>query len=105
MRYEVPMQTVYGEKSGHPLVLEQSGNEIRLTVDGGFAGRDVDEELPKSAFLALLSGGAQRNNDLLGLTLQTDGGPTVTGLIGVGSGNIGFIVSRDDLVAAIDGLE
>jgi hypothetical protein len=105
MRYEVPMQTVYGENSNHPLVLEQAGDEIRLTIDGGFAGRDVDEELPKSAFLALLSGGAQRNNDLLGLTLQTDGGPTVTGLVGVGSGNIGFVVNRDELATAIDGLK
>jgi len=98
------MRTVYGEASGLPLVLEQSGDEIRITIDGGFAGRDVDEELPKSAFLALLSGGPQKNNDLLGLTIETDGGPDVRGHIGVGSGNIGFLVSRDELAAAIEKL-
>jgi hypothetical protein len=105
MRYEVPMDTAYGEPSGYSLGLEQAADLIRLTIEGGFSGRDVEEELPKAALLELLSGGAQRNNDLLGLTLETDGGPAVWGFVSVGSDNIRFSVAREALAQAVDSLQ
>jgi hypothetical protein len=101
MRREIPIETIYGQSSGHTLVLEIDGEVVTLKIDGGFAGRDVDEELPKSALLELTSGGPQKNSDLLGLTLQTDGGELIKGSIGVGSGNQGFAIRKSDLIEAL----
>ena len=105
MRHEIPIQTILGKPTPYSLVVEGLGDDVRLTLDAGFAGRDVDEELPCSALAELVSGGARRNDDLLGLSFETDGGELVKGTVGVGSGNERFTVRRDDLAAALNALE
>lgn len=70
---------------------------MRILLDAGFAGRDVDEELPASAFAELLAGGPRQNHDLLGLSWSTEDGETVVGTVSVGSGYERFVVDAGQL--------
>ena len=77
------------------------GAVVRIGLKVEFVGREVEEEIERSAFEALLAGGPRRNHDLLGLAFETDGGETVLWTVGVGSGNERFLTRRADLAAAL----
>ena len=98
MAFEIPIFNINGSSSRYVLALEPEGDDVWLRIDEEFAGRAVEEELPKEALARLVSGGPQKNFDLLGLTFETDGGEMVKGLIGVGSGNQRFQMRRADVV-------
>ncbi len=104
VRHEIPLTTIHDRPTPYVLALEADGETVRLEIDEAFAGRRVEEELPRAALVDLLAGGPRRNDDLLGLTLETDGGERVTGLVSVGSGNERFALRREDLAAALDAI-
>ncbi len=79
----------------------RAGDGVQLAINGGLAGREVDEEIGVSALRELLVGGRRRNNDLQGLTFETDGGESVILTIGVESGNERSVVRREDLAEAL----
>ncbi|MGV3618342.1 MAG: hypothetical protein ACO1SV_23700 [Fimbriimonas sp.] len=100
----VPIYTVYGDATPFAIGLDPIGSgNATLTIDGNFAGRDVEEELPIEALVLLAGEEPFSYDDLLGLNLKTDG-KRITGLIGVGSGNEPFALHPEDLRAAIGSL-
>ena len=101
MPIDIPIFNFNGSATQFVMELEPSGDDVRLSIDEAFAGRAVEEELSKAALAELVSGGPQKNFDLLGLTFETDGGEMVNGLLSIGSDNQRFKLRRDDLVAAL----
>ncbi len=100
----VPIFTVYGDETPFYLELFPAGDgQATLRIDGDFAGRQVEEEIPREALDRLASEEPFDYQDILGLRLSTDG-KVVTGLIGVGSGNEGFQLERTTLRAAIESI-
>jgi hypothetical protein len=101
MPLEIPIYNINGVLSSYLLTLEPSGDDVRLRIDEEFAGRAVEEELSDAALADLVSGGPQKNFDLLGLTFETDGGEMVHALLSVGSGNYRFMFRRKDVIEAL----
>jgi hypothetical protein len=99
--FEIPIYNINGSLSSFTLSIEPSGDDVWLRIDEDFAGRRVEEELSKAALAELVSGGPQKNFDLLGLTFDTDGGEMVNGLIGIGSGNQRFMVRSEEIRKAL----
>ena len=100
----VPLFTIYGDATPYALELTPIGaGNIALRIDGDFAGREVEEEMPLDALRLLAAEEPYEYDDLLGLGLKTDG-TQVRGLIGVGSGNEPFILHRTDLATAVDAI-
>jgi hypothetical protein len=100
MDRKVALLNGFRESTPFTLDLELSGDEVTLRIDEDFAGRRVEEELPIAVLLELATGAPQKNDDLLGLTFETTE-TEVHGLIGVGSGNERFILSKADLAEAL----
>lgn len=100
MDRKVALLNGFRESTPFTLDLELNGDEATLRIDEDFAGRRVEEELPIAVLLELATGAPQKNDDLLGLTFETTE-TEVHGLIGVGSGNERFILSKADLAEAL----
>ncbi len=100
MDRKVALLNGFRESTPFTLDLELIGDEVTLRIDEDFAGRRVEEELPIAVLLELATGAPQKNDDLLGLTFETTE-TEVHGLIGVGSGNERFILSKADLAEAL----
>ncbi len=100
MDRKVALLNGFRESTPFTLDLELNGDEVTLRIDEDFAGRRVEEELPIAVLLELATGAPQKNDDLLGLTFETTE-TEVHGLIGVGSGNERFILSKADLTEAL----
>lgn len=100
MDRKVALLNGFRESTPFTLDLELNGDEVTLRIDEDFAGRRVEEELPIAVLLELATGAPQKNDDLLGLTFETTE-TEVHGLIGVGSGNERFILSKADLAEAL----
>jgi len=100
MDRKVALLNGFRESTPFTLDLELIGDEATLRIDEDFAGRRVEEELPIAVLLELATGAPQKNDDLLGLTFETTE-TEVHGLIGVGSGNERFILSKADLAEAL----
>jgi hypothetical protein len=100
MDRKVALLNGFRESTPFTLDLELNGDEVILRIDEDFAGRRVEEELPIAVLLELATGAPQKNDDLLGLTFETTE-TEVHGLIGVGSGNERFILSKADLAEAL----
>lgn len=97
----VPIFTVYGDAT--PFVVELTpigAGNASLRIDASFAGRDVEEELPIEILQRLTSEEPFTYDDLLGLSLMTDG-MKIKGLIGIGSGNEQFVLQVEDLKTSI----
>lgn len=92
---QIPIINAYDEATPYTLDLTIDGDAVRIQVDGAFAGRDVDEELPVADLQALLAADELTNDDLLGFILRSEG-DRIHGLIGVGSGNERFSVRKAD---------
>ena len=75
---------------------------VRISLGAGFTGREVEEELPVSAFAELLAGGPRQNHDLLGLSWSTEDGETVVGTVSVGSGYERFVVDAEEVRKALE---
>jgi hypothetical protein len=100
MDRKVALLNGFRESTPFTLDLELNGDEVILRIDEDFAGRRVEEELPIAVLLELATGAPQKNDDLLGLTFETTE-TEVHGLIGVGSGNERFILSKVELAEAL----
>jgi len=100
MDRKVALLNGFRESTPFTLDLELNGDEVTLRINEDFAGRRVEEELPIAVLLELATGTPQKNDDLLGLTFETSE-TEVHGLIGVGSGNERFILSKADLAEAL----
>jgi len=103
MAVRVPIIDIYGVATPYFLEIERRGDEANLRIDGSFAGRDVDEDMPLDALRSLAGDSSFSFRELLGLSLETDGS-MVKGLIGVGSGNEGFVLAKNALARALDQL-
>jgi|GEM_PF-2158953 hypothetical protein len=104
MSADIPLRNGYFEPTPYVLSASREADEVTVTIDAGFAGRTVEESFAFEDFRRL--GGEEPFDfeDVLGLVLRTDG-QTITGLIGVGSGNERFAVSREDWNTALLALE
>jgi len=100
MDRKVALLNGFRESTPFTLDLELNGDEVILRIDEDFAGRRVEEALPIAVLLELATGAPQKNDDLLGLTFETTE-TEVHGLIGVGSGNERFILSKVELAEAL----
>lgn len=100
----IPLFTPQGKNAQTDLVLTPvGGGVVQITIGYEFAGRDVDEELDLSILERLGGEEPYRCNDLLGLAFETDG-TQITGSVGAGSGNFGFLVMKEDWRAALEQL-
>jgi hypothetical protein len=100
MAVDVPIQTIDGRSTPFALQLQISGTWVNLTIDGSFAGRNVDEDIELDNLKRLIDEDDYVHQDILGLILKS-AGDTVEGLIGVGSGNERFRVEKDRLRSAL----
>jgi len=97
---KVALLNGFRESTPFTLDIELDGDTATLHIDQDFAGRKVEEELPLAVLSDLATGAPQKNDDLLGLTFETTEAE-VHGLIGVGSGNERFILSKAELAEAL----
>lgn len=98
---DVQIIDAHGRPTSFSLQLTNgTAGNIQINISADFAGRNVDEELPLSVLKNLAGPTPSINNDLLGLTLQSDG-ENVSILIGVGSGNERCSVTSAALAAAL----
>jgi hypothetical protein len=103
-QFQIPISNAYGKPTEYTMDLESDGDGVRILIDGGFAGREVDEEVSLGDIAFLLNAEpGYKFEDLLGLILE-NGGEEIRGIVGVGSGNERFIISKADLQAAFDEL-
>lgn len=97
----IPLFTVHRKESQGTIELSRLNDDlVQINISDDFAGRNVEEELSLE-ILAKIGGDEPYNCfDLLGLSFETDGAE-IKGMVGVGSGNIRFLVTREDWNSAL----
>jgi hypothetical protein len=100
MEVKVPIVDGYGVETPFFFEIHKAGDSVEVWIDSSFAGRAVEESVSIAALTALAGDEPFEYRDLLGLTLSTDGS-TVSGLIGVGSGNERFQLDKAALQVAL----
>jgi hypothetical protein len=93
----------HGKPTPYTMDLLPLPDAVQVQISGDFAGRNVEEEVPLAELQRLVDEDGYDYRDLLGLTLTTEG-HVVRGLIGIGSGNERFSISRADLAKAVTAL-
>lgn len=84
-------------------VTRAAGSTCQITIGWEFAGRDVEEDIELATLQKLGGDEPYACYEIIGLNLETDGSQ-IKGMIGVGSGNVVFLVNREDWLAALDEL-
>ncbi len=98
---DVPITDVHGRVTPFFLTLAKGrADNVELQIAADFAGRQVEEELPLYVLQQMTGPNPVLNNDLLGLTFESDG-KLVQMTIGVGSGNERCSVTCADLAVAL----
>lgn len=99
---QVPLLTVFGDKTSFVLDLERKGDVYAIQIDVDFAGREVDEEIDAADMDRIVGDEPFVYQELLGLVIKTDG-TQIMGTVSVGSGNERFSVDKAALKAALMG--
>lgn len=101
---QIPLLTPQGKDAHAELtVTRAAGSTCQITIGWEFAGRDVDEELDLSELQRIGGEEPYACFELIGLSFETDG-TQIKGMIGAGSGNVVFLIKREDWLAALDEL-
>ena len=101
----IPLFNAQGKSAQSDLMLTPlAGDLVQIVIGHEFAGRDVEEELELATLKMIGGDEVYKCNALLGLNFQTDG-QEITGSVGAGSGNFGFLIQKADWNAAVNELE
>lgn len=101
----VPLLDAQGNGAYSDLVFTAlSDHDVQINIGHDFAGRDVEEELDLDTLIMLGGDEPFRCNKLLGLSFQTDG-EQITGSVGAGSANFGFVISKSAWNSALAALK
>lgn len=103
MTAKVPLLDAREQPTPYFFEVSPAGADVRVQIDGNYAGRDVDEELSLDSLTRLAAGEAIKNFEALGLTLEGMG-EKIHGIIAIGSGNDRFYLRSEELKAALESL-